>query len=134
MKHSMEMLCGLQYKLWMMFPCWHHHISMVITCLLFTIHNDQNRHSCYHAMCKSVVMGKSRTSHIPTNENLADLMTNIIMCHPKRASLIDKLLYIFMNGTITMPMVTIQNEFESSMVPLLHNIKIQPHLCDILMI
>ena len=38
-------------------------------------------------------MGESRTGHIPMNENPADLVTKIIMSHPKRAYLIGKLLY-----------------------------------------
>ena len=33
---------------------------------------------CYHAVCKSVVMGESLTGHVGTNENCADLATKVL--------------------------------------------------------
>ena len=66
------------------------------------IHNMQHLEStlkkksneiCYHAIRKSVAMGESRTGHVVTAENPADLATKIIMSQPKQAYLINKLLY-----------------------------------------
>ena len=38
-------------------------------------------------------MGESRTGHVVTTENPANLATKIIMSQPKQAYLINKLLY-----------------------------------------
>ena len=93
MKHGMEMLHGLRYKLQMIGvplsgPSYIYGDNMSV------IHNTQQpeltlkkklNEICYQAVCESVAMGKSRTGHIPMNENLADLMTKIIMSCSRRA-------------------------------------------------
>ena len=33
---------------------------------------------CYHAVCESVAMSESLVGHIPSKENVADLMTKIL--------------------------------------------------------
>ena len=91
MKHGMETLRGLRYKLCMMGvpisgPPYIYGDNMSI------IHNMQHPEStlkkksneiCYHAICKSLAMGESRTGHVATTENLANLATKIITSQPK---------------------------------------------------
>ena len=69
---------------------------------LSIIHNNQCPESilkkksnviCYHAIRKSIAMGESRTGHVATTENPADLATEIITSQQKQAYLINKLLY-----------------------------------------
>ena len=61
-------------------------------CLESTLKKKLNE-ICYHAICKLVAMGESRTGHVVTAENPADLATKIITSLPKQAYLINKLLY-----------------------------------------
>ena len=91
MKHGMETLKGLRYKLHMMGvqisgPSYIYGDNMSV------IHNMQHLEStlkkksneiCYHAIHKSVAMGESRTGHVATAENPANLATKIIMSQPK---------------------------------------------------
>ena len=51
-------------------------------CLESTLKKKSNE-ICYHATHKSVAMGKSRTGHVATTENPANLATKIIMSQPK---------------------------------------------------
>ena len=51
-------------------------------CLELTLKKKSNE-ICYHAICESVAMGESRTGHVVTTENLADLATKIITSQPK---------------------------------------------------
>ena len=83
MTHGMETLHGLRYKLCMMGvplpgPSYIYGDNMSI------IHNTQCPEStlkkksneiCYHATRESVAMGESRTGHVATAENPADLAT-----------------------------------------------------------
>ena len=48
---------------------------------------------CYHAIREAVAMGEILTTHIATGENVADLVTKVIMNRPKRDYLIGKLLF-----------------------------------------
>ena len=61
-------------------------------CLESTLRKKSNKF-CYHAIDKSVAMGESRTGHVATAENPANLATKIITSQPKQAYLINKLLY-----------------------------------------
>jgi len=47
---------------------------------------------CYHAVRESVAMGESAITHIPSGDNLADLMTKVLHGQ-KRRKLVHKLLY-----------------------------------------
>ena len=48
---------------------------------------------CYHAIRESVAMGESRTAHIGTNDNPADLASKIIGGGQKRTHLVGMLLH-----------------------------------------
>ena len=39
---------------------------------------------CYHAIRESVAMGESMTAHVPTEYNLADLLTKVLYGLKKR--------------------------------------------------
>jgi len=85
MKQGMETLRGLRYKLRMMGvpisgPSYIYGDNMSV------IHNTQRPEStlqkksnqiCFHALRESVAMGESKTAHVPTKENPADLATKI---------------------------------------------------------
>lgn len=85
MKHGMEKLRGLRYKIRMMGvpltgPSYIYGDNMSV------IHNTQRPESvlkkksnsiCYHAVRESVAMGESITGHIRTEDNLADLLTKV---------------------------------------------------------
>ena len=83
MKHGMETLQGLRYKLNMMaVPI--SGMSYIYGANMSIIHNIQHLESsvkkksnkiCYHAIHKSVAMGESRTGHLVTAENPANLAT-----------------------------------------------------------
>ena len=47
---------------------------------------------CYHTIRESVAMGESLTSHIPTQWNLADLLTKILY-GMKRKGMVEGILY-----------------------------------------
>ena len=85
-KHGMETLRGLHYKLRMMGvaiegPSYIYGDNMSV------INNTQRPEStlkkksnsiCYHTMKESVAMGESLTAHIPLEENPADLLTKVL--------------------------------------------------------
>ena len=86
MKHGMETLQGLRYKFRMMGvpisgPSYIYgdNISIIhnMECLESTLKKKSNE-ICYHAIHESVAMGESRTGHVVTAENPADLATKII--------------------------------------------------------
>ena len=101
MKHGVETLRGLRYKLRMMGvpisgPSYIYGDNMSV------IHNTQSPNStlkkksneiCYHAVRESVAMGESLTAHVDKHENLADIATKILPGGSKRDYLIDKVLY-----------------------------------------
>ena len=83
MKHGMETLHGLRYKVCMMGvplsgPSYIHGDNMSIIhntqCLESTLKKKSNE-ICYHATRESVAMGESRTRHVVTAENPTDLAT-----------------------------------------------------------
>jgi hypothetical protein len=93
MKHGLETLRGIRYKLRMM--------GVELTGPS-VIHNAQRPESflkkklnylCYHAVRESVAMGESLVGHIPSVENSADLGTKIIPGGQKRDHLVGKVLY-----------------------------------------
>ena len=101
MKHGIEAMRGLRYKLRMMGveidgPTYVHGDNMSV------IHNTQRPEStlkkksnslCYHAVRESVAMGESLVTHIPTVENPADLCTKVMPGGQKRDHLIGKVLW-----------------------------------------
>ena len=90
MKHGMETLEDLRYKLCMMgVPI--SGLSDIYGDNMSVIHNMQHLEStlkkksnkiCYHAIHELVAMGESRTGHVATAENPANLATKIIMSQP----------------------------------------------------
>ena len=101
MKHVMETLRGLRYKLRMMGvpiagP------SYILGDNMSVIHNTQRPEStlkkksnsiCYHACQESVAMGESLTGHCPTDDNVADLTTKILPGGQKRNKFVGLLLH-----------------------------------------
>ena len=86
MKHGMETLRGLRYKLRMMGVAIEG-ASYIYGDNMSVINNTQRPEStlrkksnsiCYHAMRESVAMGESLTAHIPSEENPADLLTKVL--------------------------------------------------------
>jgi hypothetical protein len=100
MKHGMEKLRGLRYKLRMMgVPV--NGPSYIYGDNMSVIHNTQRPEStlkkksnsiCYHAVQESVAMGESLTGHIKTEHNLADLLTKV-MFGSKRRRLVQGILH-----------------------------------------
>jgi len=101
MKQGVEAIRGLRYKLRMMgVPLTGP--SFVYGDNMSVIHNTQRPDStlkkksnqiCYHFVRESQAMGETRTGHVDTNENPADLATKVIHGGQKRHHLTDKLLY-----------------------------------------
>jgi hypothetical protein len=100
MKHVVEKLRGLRYKLRMMgvpiSGC-----SYIYGDNMSVINNTQRPEStlkkkhnevCYHFVRESVAMGESKTGHVPTNYNLADLMTKVLSGE-KRRRLVSRILF-----------------------------------------
>ena len=100
MKTGLDRLRGLRYKLRMMGvdidgPNYISGDNMSV------IHNTQRPDSvlkkksssiCYHAIRESVAMGESLTTHIPTLQNPADLLTKVLY-GAKRQSHVRNILY-----------------------------------------
>jgi hypothetical protein len=100
LKHVLETLRGLRYKLRMMEvpisgPSYIYGDNMSV------IHNAQRPEStlkkksnsiCYHFAREAVAMGEAKTGHIVTNENPADIATKILYGGQKRDYLVGKLL------------------------------------------
>jgi hypothetical protein len=101
MKHGMETLRGLRYKLRMMgIPI--EGPSYIYGDNMSVIHNTQRPEStlnkksnsiCYHAMRESVAMGESLTGHVSTHENPADIATKVLPGGQKRDHLTGLVLY-----------------------------------------
>ena len=101
MKHGIETVRGIRYKLRMMGlklsgPTFVYGDNMSV------IHNTQRPEStlkkksnsiCYHAIRESVAMGESLTGHISSKENCADIATKIIPSGQLRESLVRRLLH-----------------------------------------
>ena len=100
MKHGIEELRGLRYKLRMMGvlvdrPTYVYGDNMSV------IHNTQRPEStlkkksnsvCYHAVRESVAMKEVLTSHISTNHNYADLLTKVLYGQ-KRRNCVEGIMY-----------------------------------------
>ncbi|KAI2502389.1 Reverse transcriptase (RNA-dependent DNA polymerase) [Fragilaria crotonensis] len=92
MKHGMEALRGLQYKLRMMgVPI--DGPSFIYGDNMSVIHNTQRPEStlkkksnsvCYHAVREAVAMGECITAHVSTHDNPADICTKIMPGGQKR--------------------------------------------------
>ena len=107
MKQGMDCLRGLRYKLRMMGvatsgPSYIYGDNMSV------IHNTQRPESmlkkksnaiCYHAIRESVAMGECLTGHVSTDDNCADLCTQVIPGGRKRDHLVGKLLYDLVDYT-----------------------------------
>ena len=101
MKHGIETVRGIRYKLRMMGvrlsgPTFVYGDNMSV------IHNTQKPEStlkkksnsiCYHAIRESVAMRESLTGHVPSKENPADVATKIIPSGQLREHLVGKLLH-----------------------------------------
>ena len=100
MKHGIETLRGLRYKLRMMgvpvngpsFVYGDNKSVITNTSRPESTLRKKNNQICYHAVRESVAMDESRTTHIRTDANPADLATKVITSPTKRASLISHLL------------------------------------------
>ena len=100
MKHGMETLRGIRYKLRMMgVPI--SGPSFIYGDNMSVIHNTQRPEStlkkksnsiCYHAVRESVAMNESLTGHCPTDDNPADLNTKVLYGR-KRRKFVSMLLY-----------------------------------------
>ena len=101
MKHGMEALRGLRYKLRMMgIPL--SGPSLIYRDNMSVIHNTQRPESmlkkksnsiCYHACRESVAMNESLTGHVRSEKNPADIATKPLRGGAKRDHLIGYLLY-----------------------------------------
>ena len=87
MKHGMECLRGLHYKLRMMGVELSGPPSYIYGDNMSAIHNTQRPEStlrrtsnsiCYHAICKAVALGECLTVLISTHDNPADICMKII--------------------------------------------------------
>lgn len=101
MKQGIEAARGLQYKLRMMGieisgPTFVYGDNMSV------IHNTQRPESvlkkksnsiCYHFTRESVAMDESRTGHISTDDNVADLATKVLSSRMKRNHLLGLLMH-----------------------------------------
>jgi hypothetical protein len=101
MKHGVETLRGLRYKLRMIGvpisgPSYIYGDNMSVvknTTKPESTLNKQSNQLCYHAVRESVGMGESLVPHISTHSNSADLATKIIPGGLKRSRMVDGLLY-----------------------------------------
>ena len=101
MKHGMEHIRGLRYKLRMMGvpvegPAYVYGDNMSV------IYNTSRPEStlkkkansvCYHAIRESAAMGEVITTHVPTQNNPADICTKVISGGQKRNHLVSLILY-----------------------------------------
>ena len=100
MKHGVDTLRGIHYKLRMMGvpvdgPSYVYGDNMSVINNMqkpeFVLKKKSNS-ICYHAIRESVAMGESLTAHIATSDNYADLATKTIMNKLKRMHLVSGLL------------------------------------------
>ena len=101
LKHGVETLRGLRYKLRMMgvpisgpLHVFRDNVSVIYnTQKLESTLKKKSNQICYHAVRESVAMGETLTGHIAMVENPAGLATKIIPGGQKRAHLVNKLLF-----------------------------------------
>ena len=79
------------------------------------MHPDQNQFSgeksnsvCYHAVCESVTMGESLVGHIPSTENVTDLMTKVLYGHKRRYLVSFRSRLVSQGGSFRLVMMMIQ--------------------------
>ena len=86
MKQSTDALRGLRYKLRMMdIPIsgplhiyWNNTSLANNTPKPESVLRKKSNSVCYHAVCELFAMGESLVGHIPSKENVADLMTKVL--------------------------------------------------------
>ena len=102
MKHGMEYVRGLRYKLRMMGvpidgPAYVFGDNMSViyntTSRPESMLKKKSNSVCYHAVREAAAMGEITTAHIPTGENLSDLCTKVVPGGRKRDHLVSGLLY-----------------------------------------
>ena len=101
LKHGVETLRGLRYKLRMMgvplsgpLHVFRDNVSVIYnTQKLESTLKKKSNQICYHAVQESVAMGETLTGHIAMAGNPADLATKIISGGQKWAHLVNKLLF-----------------------------------------
>ena len=92
MKHGIENLRGILYKLRMMgVPVkgasymYGDNMSVVTNSSKPELMlKKKSNLICYHAVCEAVAMGEALVAHIPTRKNLADLFTKVLYGHTQR--------------------------------------------------
>ena len=106
MKQGVEACRGLRYKLRMMGvpvdgPNYVYGDNMSV------IHNTSSPSStlkkksnqiCYHAVRESVAMGESRTGHVDSKNNLADIATKLVPAGQLREHLVSRILHDIFDG------------------------------------
>ena len=100
MKHGIEALRGIRYKLRMMGvelsgPSYVYGDNMSVVNNSTKPESTLNKKSssvCFHAVREAIAMGEALVCHIDTHENVADLATKTIPYGVKRIRLVDKLL------------------------------------------
>ena len=63
----------------------------------------KSNNSCYHAVRQAVAMRELFTGHVKTDENLADLLTNVVSGGQKRKKLVQMYLYDIHDGWYLLP-------------------------------
>ena len=101
LKHGIECVRGLRYKLRMMgvqisgpTDVYGDNMSVIknTQCPESTLKKKSNS-ICYHASRELVAMNESRMAHISTNENPADITSKIVGAGCKRMYLVGKLMH-----------------------------------------
>ncbi len=86
LRHGIENLCGICYKLRMMgipvdMPSYVYGDNMSVVTNVSRPESMLKKKSnliCYHAVHEAVAMGEALVAHIPTKKNLADLFTKVL--------------------------------------------------------
>eukprot|EP00804_Cyclotella_cryptica_P031318 CCRYP_011112-RB/>CCRYP_011112-RB protein AED:0.46 eAED:0.45 QI:0/-1/0/1/-1/0/1/0/110 len=92
MKHGIENLCGIRYKLRMMDvpvkgASYVYGDNMLVVTNMSKPESTLKKKSnsiCYHAVHEAVAMGEALVAHIPTKKNLADLFTKVLYGQTRR--------------------------------------------------
>ena len=100
MKQGIDALRGLRYKLWIMgilisSPSYIYGDNMSVvhyTSRPESVLRKKSYSVCYCTVCESVAMGESLVGHIPSKENVADLMTKVLYGQ-KTKYLVSNILY-----------------------------------------
>ena len=103
LKHGMETLRGIQYKLRMMGTdlngpnlIYEDNMSVVTNSSLpESTLNKKSNSVCYHAVRESVAMGESLVAHVPSAQNLADFLTKVLSGIKRRGFIKDILIDIY---------------------------------------